>query len=123
MLAISDYNDLTALEDDLQKTEVTIHYRTNGVEKREEVSRSYCQGTHVRIVMRPHIEVRQCSCSRCRSLEEDEPSITSIPLEDVFDVVVDEWAPDLDSQDQWLPLPFARWLRDRFSKFVRVALN
>jgi hypothetical protein len=122
MLAISDC-DFAALETDLQKTEVTIHYRENGKVKEEGISRSSCPGPHVQIVMRPHLEVTQCSCSTCRFSEEDEPTTKSIPLEDVFDVVVDEWGPDPDYQDQYSPLPFARWLRNRLGILVRLALD
>ena len=122
MLAISDC-DFATLEADLQKTEATIHYRKDGGLKKEEVSRYSGHGPDVQIVMRPFIEVTQCSCSMCRSSPEDEPITTSIPLEDVFDVVVDDWFPDPYEQDQWTPLPFARWLRNRFSQLRRLALD
>lgn len=115
--------NFTSLEADLRRnTEVGIRYRKDGENREEWLGYSGLHGPRVEIVLRPFIEVTPCDCQSCAL--EDEPVVpVIIPLEDVTDVMVNEYE-DFGGDPNTPPniVPVARWLRNRFGKLKRFLL-
>jgi hypothetical protein len=124
MLAKDVFDSLCALEDDLKKYEVIIRYRDGSYLRELGVGRTYSHDPQVEVVLSASIEVTQCNCEGCRSSEDETPAHVSIPLWKVTDVDVSDFGPYGTSTEELYDYAVvARWLRSRYGRFKRIALD
>ena len=121
-------HDLDTLNRDLQSEQVIIRYRKEGGEGVVETGRAPCGSgiPQAEVVMIPTLVVwKHCGCSRCNDREEMYKEVpTRIRLDDVVDIEARDWETGYPPEEYPdAPAVLARWLRSRFWKLKRLALD